>query len=278
MFIRNVTFIIAASTLMTAVLPGFTLADRVTLRINKELAEQLPSSQFDLYLLSTVTGSEANEKAVLKNPITEEISSYRSGEKVDIIENQELRIVRIFPCMGVIKQNDRYFKIRCKSQVVDNYYFRPESLYGYRIDDPQILTLPGVYDRSFDRYIIKSCNRYGVDPYLVKAVIKAESNFDPNAVSPKNAQGLMQITPPTAEDFQVDDSFDPSSNIDGGVRILKSLIDEFDGDLKLALAAYNAGKYAVIKYGNKIPPYPETQQYVIRVMDYYENIKTSSVN
>ena len=278
MFIRHVAFMIAASILMSAVLTDFALADRETLRINRELAEQLPSSQFDLYLLSTITGSEANEQAVIKNPITEEISSYRSGERIDIIENQELRIVRIFPCMGVIKHSNRYFKIRCKSQVVDNYYFRPESLYGYRIDDPQIQALPGVYDSSFDRYIIKSCNRYGVDPYLVKAVIKAESNFDPKAVSPKNAQGLMQITPPTAEDFEVGDSFDPGSNIDGGVRILKSLIDEFEGDTKLALAAYNAGKYTVVKYGNRIPPYPETQQYVIRVLDYYENIKTSSAN
>ena len=112
----------------------------------------------------------------------------------------------------------------------------------------------------------------------MKAVIRAESNFDPNAVSPKDAKGLMQITPPAAEDFEVKDVLDPTSNIEGGVRILKHLIEYFNGNLELALAGYNAGKYAVIKYDNQIPPYPETQQYVARVMSFYSDIKSEKVN
>ena len=112
-----------------------------------------------------------------------------------------------------------------------------------------------------------------MDPHLVKAIIKAESNFDPIAVSPKNAEGLMQLIPGTAEDYGVNDSFDPSSNIDGGVRVLKDLLEYFGDDISLAVAAYNAGKFSVVKYGNTIPPYPETQTYVKRVMGYYETLK-----
>ena len=246
-----------------------------TLKISYDQADRLPMSSFDLYLLSTITGNESSAKAVIKNPISEEISSYGTGETVDIAEDQDIKIVKVFPCLGVVEHGGKYYKIYCKERVVDNSYFTPQSLFGYRIGDPE----PRFYDnRSFDSHITTACNKYGVDPLLVKAVIKAESNFNPNAVSSKNAQGLMQITPPTAQDYDVEDTFDPSSNINGGVKILRDLINQFDGDLRLALAAYNAGRNAVIKYGNNIPPYPETQQYVTRVMSYYSDIKSSAVN
>ena len=249
---------------------------KVRLNISYELAEQLPMSDFDLYLLSTVTGNEKTTKAILKNPINEEISSYKTGEFVDIL-GENVRVVTIFPCMSVLEQDGRYFKLYCKSRIVDNSYFKTHSLVGFNVGDPRHLFLSNAFDKSFDKHIISACNEYGVDPYLVKAVIRAESNFDPEAVSPKNAQGLMQITPPTAKDYEVEDVFDPSSNIEGGVRILKSHIDYF-GDVKLALAAYNAGKYAVIKYDNQIPPYPETQQYVSRVLAFYSDIKENKIN
>lgn len=253
-------------------------AENITLRISYELAEQLPMSNFDLYLLSTVTGNKSNAKAIVKNPINERIKAYKAGEIVGILENEEVRIVKIFPCMSVLEQGGRYYKLYCKSRIVDNSYFTASSLSGYIVGDSNQLFSSNAFNKSFDTHIIKACNKYGVDPYLVKAVIRAESNFDPNAVSPKNARGLMQITPPTAEDYEVEDVLDPDSNIEGGVRILKHLIDYFDGNVELALAGYNAGKYAVIKYDNQIPPYPETQQYVARVLSFYSDIKSEKVN
>jgi len=253
-------------------------AENITLRISYELAEQLPMSNFDLYLLSTVTGNKSNEKAIVKNPINERIKAYNAGEIVGILENEEVRIVKIFPCMSVLEQGGRYYKLYCKSRIVDNSYFTASSLSGYIVGDSNQMFSSNAFNESFDTHIIKACNKYGVDPYLVKAVIRAESNFDPNAVSPKNARGLMQITPPTAEDYEVKDVLDPNSNIEGGVRILKHLIDYFDGNVELALAGYNAGKYAVIKYDNQIPPYPETQQYVARVLSFYSDIKSEKVN
>ena len=253
-------------------------SERITLRITQELAEQLPMSDFDLYLLSTVTGSKSREQAVVKNPINKRIKGYKAGEIIGILENEEVRLVTIFPCMSVLEQGGRYYKLYCKSRIVDNSYFTASTLSGYIVGGSNRVFSSNAFNRTYDKQIIKASNKYGVDPYLVKAVIRAESNFDPNAVSPKDAKGLMQITPPAAEDFEVDDVLDPTSNIEGGVRILKHLIEYFNGNLELALAGYNAGKYAVIKYDNQIPPYPETQQYVARVMSFYSDIKPGKVN
>lgn len=122
---------------------------------------------------------------------------------------------------------------------------------------------------SYDPQIRAVCQRYGLADYnLVKAVIRAESAFQPAAVSPKGAQGLMQLMPGTARDMGVRDPFDPLQNLDGGVRYLKLLLDRFDNNYDLALAAYNAGPETVMKYGG-VPPYDETQIYVQRVRDYY---------
>jgi soluble lytic murein transglycosylase-like protein len=110
--------------------------------------------------------------------------------------------------------------------------------------------------------------RYGLDPDLVAAVIRTESGFRSRAVSPKGAMGLMQLMPSTARLLGVEDAFDGRENIFGGCRYLRSLIDQFDGDLKLALAAYNAGPEAVSRH-NGVPPYRETQNYVRQVMALY---------
>jgi hypothetical protein len=122
--------------------------------------------------------------------------------------------------------------------------------------------------------IINSCAlEYGVDKSLVKAVIHAESGYDPNAVSAKGASGLMQLMPQTAKSLKVANTFDPADNIRGGVRYLKFLLDTFRGDVTLALAAYNAGLARVAQY-NGVPPYEETRNYVARVMQYrksYQN-------
>ena len=122
---------------------------------------------------------------------------------------------------------------------------------------------------QYDDMIKKASEKYGVDYALVKAVIKAESNFNNQAVSPAGARGLMQLMPKTAASLKVDDSFHPNKNIDGGVRYLKYLLALFKGNTTLALAAYNAGEGAVARHKNTVPPYKETQEYVQRVFKYF---------
>ncbi len=122
---------------------------------------------------------------------------------------------------------------------------------------------------KYDAEIWKASQRYSVDYNLVRAVIKAESNFNPKAVSRTGAKGLMQLMPQTASLLQVTDSFHPEQNIDGGVRYLRYLLNLFDDNLSLALAAYNAGENAVFRYRG-IPPYQETQTYVQRVLRYFQ--------
>ena len=113
---------------------------------------------------------------------------------------------------------------------------------------------------------------YSLDPLLVHSVIKVESDYDPYAVSPKGAKGLMQLIPATARRFGVSDSFDIRENVEAGVRYLKYLITLFNGDERLAVAAYNAGEGAVARY-NDIPPFPETVQYVQRVGKKYSQAR-----
>ncbi|MFQ5354094.1 MAG: transglycosylase SLT domain-containing protein [Thermodesulfobacteriota bacterium] len=121
-----------------------------------------------------------------------------------------------------------------------------------------------------DSIIKVKSEKYGVDPALVKALIKAESNFDTRAVSEAGASGLMQLMPGTAADMGVKDRTDPADNIDGGVRYLSRLLTQFGSDIRLALAAYNAGEKAVLQYGT-IPPFRETRDYVQKVLSYYES-------
>jgi soluble lytic murein transglycosylase-like protein len=124
----------------------------------------------------------------------------------------------------------------------------------------------------FDVAIDQAAGAATVSPALVRAVITVESGFNPQAVSSRGARGLMQLRPATARHYGVSDVFDPSQNIRGGVSYLKDLLVRFDSDLELALAAYNAGEDAVERYGRHIPPYPETLQYVPRVMTVYRSL------
>ncbi len=119
----------------------------------------------------------------------------------------------------------------------------------------------------YDHWIRVACRKHSLDPALVLAVIHAESQFDPLAVSPKGAVGLMQLSPVVTRELGINDPFDPQLNIDGGVRYLKDLLDTFDGDQKLALAAYNAGPTQVHRH-NGVPPFKDTQKYLKQVFRY----------
>ncbi len=123
---------------------------------------------------------------------------------------------------------------------------------------------PGAQSASFDQMIRSAARQEGVDEQLVKAVVEAESGFNPQAVSHAGAKGLMQLMDGTARSLGVRDPFDPASNVTGGTKFLRSLLDRF-GSVPLALAAYNAGPGAVEKYGG-VPPYQETRKYVERVL------------
>lgn len=123
--------------------------------------------------------------------------------------------------------------------------------------------------QRFSPLIQAAAAKHSIDPKLLHAVIRAESAYDPDAVSEKGAVGLMQLMPATAKRYGVHDSRDPLENIEGGAHYLRDLMEMFDADIRLAVAAYNAGEQAVKKFGNQIPPFPETQEYVGRVMGFY---------
>lgn len=125
---------------------------------------------------------------------------------------------------------------------------------------------------AYEKLIEELSLRHGLDPSLVRAVVEVESNFDPLAVSPKGAMGLMQLMPSTARLFGVSNPFDPRENLEAGIRYLKALLERFNYELHLALAAYNAGPELVSTIGN-IPPFAETRQYVKKVLERYHQLK-----
>jgi len=127
----------------------------------------------------------------------------------------------------------------------------------------------------FERVIRAAAERYRIDADLIHCVIAIESNFDPKAVSPKNARGLMQLMPQTAAQFGVKNIFDPEENINAGTKYLRQLMDKYN-NLTLALAAYNAGPERVDQYGRRIPPYLETMKYVQRIAKTYAKIKAET--
>lgn len=124
-----------------------------------------------------------------------------------------------------------------------------------------------------DNFIVESGKRNSVDPLLLYSIMHQESSFKPRAMSHKGARGLMQLMPPTASRFGVTKIWDPKQNIEGGARYMRFLLDMFGGDVRLALAGYNAGEGAVMKYGYQVPPYNETQEYVRRIGRRYSLIR-----
>lgn len=134
---------------------------------------------------------------------------------------------------------------------------------------------PGKYNRKFEDLVSKAAEKYNISANLIHAVIRAESSYNPDAVSLKGAGGLMQLMPATARRFDVEDRFSPEENINGGAQYLKFLLGHYHGDVTLAVAAYNAGEGAVDRYGD-VPPYAETRAYVERVVSYLDNQQASN--
>lgn len=131
---------------------------------------------------------------------------------------------------------------------------------------------PNEFIKKYNRIILQASRMFGVDPFLIKAVIQAESAFDHKAISHKGAKGLMQLMPDTANDMAVENPFNPEENIFGGTRYLSRLLERFKNNKALALAAYNAGPEKV-EYYQGVPPYPKTKTFIKRVLTYYKRYK-----
>lgn len=132
-------------------------------------------------------------------------------------------------------------------------------------DDGTDAVVSGSLAMEIEAHIREVAVHYDISPLLVAAIVEAESEFNPRAVSRRGARGLMQLMPRTATSLDVQDTFDPYENIEGGVRHLRRLMDRFNGNLPVVLAAYNAGEQTVVAYGG-VPPYPETRRYVARIL------------
>jgi len=157
---------------------------------------------------------------------------------------------------------------------------RPQPQYEQVEKEPAVdICIPPALGKKSKRYhdiILKAATRYMVDPALIKAIVMAESGYDPQAVSSQGAAGLMQLMPRTAESLGVEDAFNPEHNVNGGVRYFKQLLEEFNCDIELALAAYNAGS-STVKRHNGIPPIKATQHYVKKVFAYYHYYKNETI-
>jgi len=230
---------------------------------------EFPRTNLNMLLVATVT-TKGRFKAMIKNKDTGAFKSFRQGEYIDIVEHTDVMLLGISNCSILLEIEGRYEALTCRVKttmvaLLPNHEYRP--LRRFKVLD-EVYKSPPVFKSIYDRQIRRISRKHRVDPYLVKAIIKAESDFNPNAVSAKNARGIMQLMPDTASDYGVHNLFDPVQNMDGGVRLLRSLLDYFYGNKRLALAAYNAGKGSVIKHGYKVPPYDETLNYVERVLGY----------
>jgi len=198
------------------------------------------------------------------------IFSVKSG-KTSLLALAAVSIISAFMAAGTARAD--IYKHIDKDGVLHltNVPSDPNVKYIMIMREKRILFQPNIDVNKYDDIINRTANKFGLDSALIKAVIKAESNFNHNAVSPVGAQGLMQLMPKTAYALSVDDSFHPEKNIEGGARYLRYLLKTYRGDLSLALAAYNAGEKAVAKYHYNIPPYRETQNYVRRVLSFYKS-------
>ncbi len=182
----------------------------------------------------------------LSNSITADIMyEYRTPKGVTLFTD-----VKLTPPFKLVRQ----LNVGAKSQI-------PRKSYRDYVKKKQ---------QQYDPIIRSMATKYSLPSELVHAIIEAESAYMPDAVSSAGAVGMMQLMPATAQRFGVTDRTDATENIEGGARYMRYLLDLHDSNLELAIASYNAGEAAVRRYNNSVPPYPETQQYVIRVMNYFE--------
>ena len=150
----------------------------------------------------------------------------------------------------------------------------PKAKYVLVLKEKSIIFQPDIDVNKYDQIIKRASDKFRIDSALIKAIIKAESNFNHRAVSRVGARGLMQLMPATASALQVHDAFHPDNNIEGGARYLRYLLNNYRGNISLTLAAYNAGEGTVAKYNNNVPPFRETQNYIKRVLNYYRDFST----
>ena len=209
-------------------------------------AAQSTSYSFDNFDLHN--GVRVNEPPPRINPAASKLLKSRSSRKPTVTTHPVLAASLSAPLI--------------QPTVLANPGTDVTSLRGYTTGNAQV-----------DGFLVESGNRNGVDPLLLYSVMHQESSFKSHAVSPKGARGLMQLMPGTAVRFGVNNIFDPRQNIEGGARYLRFLSDRFNGELSLVLAGYNAGEGAVEKYGWRIPPYAETQEYVRRISRRYSLIQ-----
>lgn len=188
------------------------------------------------------------------------------------------RLLFVFAISGLLLSPDGYDAAQNNSNlesagVSSNAIVSAASWEFLRGRDLEIRKTEKKYDeKMLNEIIARTASLHDIDPAIIKAIVRAESGYDPKAVSKKGARGLMQLMPETAKAMGVDNSFDPEHNIRGGVKYFKMLLDKFDGEMELALAAYNAGTGKVRKY-NGVPPYRATKRFIRKVIRYYNYYK-----
>jgi soluble lytic murein transglycosylase-like protein len=181
-----------------------------------------------------------------------------------------LILVFLFIVISPLESYGDIYKYRDKNGVMHFTNIRSDVRYTLYIKEAR--ENPDAFITKYDIIIKAASEKFNMEPSLVKAVIKAESGFNHTAVSSKGAQGLMQLMPGTAEDMEVDDPYNPEKNIFGGTKYLSKMMERYNNDVKLALAAYNAGPDNVDEYKD-VPPFKETKTFIERVMKYYDQYK-----
>ncbi|MBQ4647062.1 MAG: lytic transglycosylase domain-containing protein [Candidatus Gastranaerophilales bacterium] len=202
--------------------------------------------------------------------------------RISYIENSFSALEKISGQSQAISTIESDFKniLDTKAKTIDTIENKPESTPNTKDIEPELkeaIELKSKIDlkaqsTNIDEIVETFAQKYDIDSDFIKAIIKQESGFNTKATSKKGAMGLMQLMPKTAESLGVIDAYDPNQNIEGGVKYLKGLLEKYDNNKEMALAAYNAGPTAVKKYGG-IPPYKETQNYINAIMGTYNKVK-----
>lgn len=215
-----------------------------------------------LFVLAIVSvfsiSAQTNIKSTGSTGLIESVKADSEGAKIEINSSKT-----------IVGTSETDFSVKQKLQVNDSPNLSDLSILPAA---KSALSSLSTGNLVIDSYIAEFSALFNVDPLLIYAQMSQESSFRAKATSPKGASGFMQLMPATARRFGVTNIYNPKQNIKAGIKYMSWLLDKFGGDTRLALAGYNAGEGAVIKYGNKIPPYRETQEYVAKIMTHYELI------